>query len=293
MYTFVMNKSIHVRSLGIYDYRSYVGNERHARSLLVSIRWPDGVRCPRCSSDDIWLMQEDFRCKGCGYHFSVITGTFFERSRLKVSQWILAIGLFKVGINGLGLAWALGCNYKSARKILRTLRQVASKDPLLQQLQGEIEVDEAYYGGRQKGKRGRGGKHKMPVLGFKERGGKVKTVVVPNVSGDTLSQTTKRYVAKGSTVYTDGFRSYNDLIHEGFDHIPFDHSVHFTKTDVIHTQGIEGHWGHTKPITKARYRRITLKSLPGICAENDFRTNNRQNSDFIRLMLNQLLKFYP
>lgn len=288
-----MTTSTHLQPLGLYDYKAYIANESFARSLLIKLRWPNGVRCPRCDDDRCWKIGGDFQCASHRHHFSATSGTLFAKSHLSLCQWIIAIGLFKVGINGLGLEWAIGCNYRTARRVLKALRSAAAKDPLLKQLQGEIEVDEAYYGGKQKGKRGRGGKHKIPVLGFKERGGRVKTVVVPNVSGDTLSQTTKRYVAKGSTVYTDGFRSYNELIHEGFDHIPFDHSVHFTKTDVIHTQGIEGHWGHTKPITKARYRRITLKSLPGICAENDFRTNNRQNTDFIRLMLHQLLKFYP
>jgi transposase len=288
-----MNKSIYPRSLGIYDYRSYIANERHARSLLVSIRWPNGAKCIRCNSSAIWSMQEDYRCKDCSHHFSVTSSTIFNRSHLKVSQWILAIGLFKIGVNGLGLQWSLGCHYRTARRVLRVLRSATAKDPLIQQLQGEIEADEAYYGGRQKGKRGRGAKHKMAVLGFKERGGYTKTLVVPNVTEETITQVTKDNIAPGSTVYTDGFRSYNDLKEQGFKHIPHDHTVRFIKDDVTHTQGIEGYWGHTKPISKARYRRITPKSLPGICAENDYRTNNRQNPDFIELMLNQLLKFYP
>lgn len=292
-----MRNSTSLRPLGLYDYRRYISNERFAHALVRKIRWSSKVQCPRCKSTTIWKMDSDFRCKMCSYHFSVISGTVFEGSRLKLSQWIMAIGLFRIGINGLGLQWALGCSYPTARRVLHTLRTVVAHDPLIQQLQGEIEVDETYYGGRRKGKRGRGAKGKIPVLGFKQRKGKgppkVKTIVIPDVSGDTITREVNRSVKRGSTVYSDGFKSYDELESLGYQHLPFDHSVQFVKTDVIHTQGIEGHWGVTKPGTKSRYRRITRESLPGICAENDFRTNHRQTPDFIELMLHQLLKFYP
>lgn len=297
MYICIMNTNIHFRPTGLFDYRSYIANESHALGLLTSIRWPDGIRCIKCKSDAIWSMKEDFRCKDCKFHFSVIAGTLFEHSHLKVSQWILAIGLFKVGINGLAVQWALGCNYKTALRVIRTLRQATEKDPILQQLQGEIETDEAYYGGRQKGQRGRGGQRKYPVLGFKERKGSklVKTVVVPNVEAKTLLEKFNVWVKKGSKVFTDGFRSYNHLSEHGYRHQPFDHTKQFVsfQDSELNTQKIENVWSHTKPITKARYRKITLKALPGICAENDFKSNHRKDSDFIRLMLQQLINSYP
>lgn len=286
-------KNSSLRPLGLYDYRAYSANESFARALIRTMRWPDGVRCPRCNQRHIWSMSGDYRCGECGYHFSVLSGTIFQKSHLLISQWIIAIGLVKIGVNALGLQWSIGCNYITARRVLSLIRTVVANDPLLQQLQGEIEVDETYYGGRQKGKRGRGAVGKTAVLGFKERGGNVKTVVIPNITEETIVDTVERHVEKGSTVYSDGFPSYEGLPEAGYDHKPFDHSVHFVKDAVTHTQGIEGLFGHTKPITKARYRRITRKSLPGICAENDFRTNHRKHPDFIGLTLMQLIKFYP
>lgn len=293
----IMNTNIHIRPQGLFDYRSYIANESHACSLLNSIRWPLGTRCPRCNSDVIWSMEEDYRCSICKHHFSVTSGTLFEHSHLKVSQWILAIGLFKVGINALALQWAIGCSYPTARKVLRTLRQAAEKDPILQQLQGEIETDEAYYGGRQKGQRGRGGQRKYPVLGFKERTGDklVKTVVVPNVEAKTLLEKFSVWVKRGSKIFTDGFRSYNHLSQHGYRHKPYDHTERFVSTQdpQLNTQRIENVWSHTKPIAKARYRKITLKALPGILAENDFRSNHRKDHDFIELMLKQIIRSYP
>lgn len=283
----------HLRSLGLYHYRAYIANERLARSLVKSIRWPNGIFCLRCSGQKIWHIGKDYQCGNCRLHFSDTSGTIFSRSHLTISQWIIAVGLFKIGVNAIGLQWAIGCHYRSARRALISIRKAVSQDPLLQQLSGEIEVDETYYGGRRKGKRGRGAKGKTVVLGFKERGGKVKTIVIPNVKERTLTRAINRYVKPGSTVYTDGLPSYKDIDYKRYQHLPFDHSVRFIQSPVIHTQGIEGHWGHTKPITKSRYRKLTKRNLPGICAENDFRTNHRKNRDFIRLVLQNLLKFHP
>lgn len=282
----------HLRPLGLYDYKAYIANESFARSLLKRIRWPSGVTCPRCTSTNIWNMADDYRCKGCRHHFSVFSGTVFAKSHLAIAQWIIAIGLVRIGVNALGLQWSLGCEYRTARRALRLIRTAVANDPILQQLSGEIEVDETYYGGRRKGKRGRGAKGKTIVLGFKERGGKVKTVVIPSVKERTLKRAIHRYVKSGSTIYTDGLPSYDEAT-KRYQHLPFDHSTQFILSPVIHTQGIEGHWGVTKPITKSRYRKLTKKNLPGICAENDFRTNHRKNPDFIRLTFETLLKFYP
>lgn len=286
------------RPLGLYDYKAYIANEAFARSLLRSIRWPDGIVCPRCSGKKIWHIGDDYQCGDCRAHFSDTSGTIFQKSHLAISQWVIAIALVKIGVNAIGLQWSLGCQYKPALRTLRLIRAAMASDPLLQQLQGEIEVDETYYGGRRKGKRGRGAAGKTIVLGMKERKrhgahARVKTIVIPNVEEHTLHEAIDRHVTKGSTVYSDGFQGYKSLGEGGYQHIPFDHTNQFIKTDVIHTQGIEGHWGHTKPATKARYRKLTKENLPGICAENDFKTNYRENPDFIRLMLEVLLKFHP
>lgn len=288
-----------LRPLGLYDYKAYLSNELFARSLLVKIRWPEGVRCLKCQSSTIWRIGVDFQCGDCRAHFSPTSGSVFSKSHLTISQWIIAIALFKIGVNALGLQWAIGCHYRTARRVLHLIRAAVAKDPLLQKLSGEIEVDEAYYGGRQKGQRGRSARGKTIVLGFKERPRqegdhpKAKTVVIPNVSESAILETIERHVDKGSTVYSDGFRGYNSLGANGYQHLPFDHSAKFIETDVIHTQGIESYWGVTKPLTKARYRKLTKENMPYICAENDFRFNHGRNHDFIRLVLMQLLKFHP
>lgn len=288
-----------LRPLGLHDYRAYIADDRFALDLLMRLRWPDGMRCPRCSGDTIWSMRErggsvDYRCATCRRHFSITAGTIFEKSHCTVSQWIIAIGLFRIGVNALGLQWAIGSHYRTASRMLRIIRAAVARDPLIARLTGEIEVDETYYGGKRKGLRGRSPVGKTIVLGFKERGrngqrGRAKTVVIPNITHEVLHEAVERHVAKDSTVYSDGLKSYDGLGELGYQHLPFDHSTQFIKTDVIHTQGIEGHWGVTKPIAKARYRKLTAKNMPGILAENDYRTNHRLDHDFISLVLRQLL----
>jgi transposase len=292
-------KITHSQPLGLYHYKAYIANEVFAKSLLRNIRWPKGISCPRCQQKHkIWKSSQDYLCGHCSYHFSVTSKTIFARSHLTVSQWVIAIGLFKIGVNGLGLQWAIGCHYRTARRVLGSIRQAVLNDPLIAQLSGEAEVDEAYYGGKRKGLRGRSAKGKTIVLGFKQRAindqpAKVKTIVIPNVEEYTLNEAISRYVKESSKVYSDGFRGYNSLGANGYQHLPFDHTVKFIKTDVVHTQGIESYWGVTKPITKSRYRKITKKNMPFICAENDFKFNHRENPDFICLVLKKLLNLQP
>lgn len=290
-------RSATLRPRGLYDYRALVADDRAARELIAWIRWPGGITCPRCRGTAIWRSNSDYRCRSCDYHFSVITGTALSGSHLTLPQWIVAIGLFKVGVNGLGLQWAIGCSYPTALRTLRVLRAAVALDPLIAKLSGEVEVDEAYVGGRQKGQRGRSPKGKTIVLGFKQRGnpssrtrGLAKTTTIPDVTRETLYARVREHVVDGSTVYSDGLSSYDGLAELGYQHLPFDHSTQFIKTDVIHTQGIEGHWGNTKPLMKARYRKLTHQNMPGILAETDFRANHRIDHDFISLVLRFLVQ---
>ncbi len=120
-----------------------------------------------------------------------------------------------------------------------------SEDDLLS---GEVEADESYFGGRKKGRRGRGAKNKIPVFGILERNGKVKVEVVKDVKAETLLRETIRKVKRGSLIYTDKFKSYDGLVmygfrHERIDHRRIDHSKRFANGKV-YINGIEGFWSY-------------------------------------------------
>ena len=108
-------------------------------------------------------------------------------------------------------------------------------------LRGEVEADEAYFGGRRKGKRGRGAAGKVPVFGILERGGRVKVEAVGNVKAQTLLASTLKRVRRGSVVYTDRYQVYDALMFCGYRHLRVDHDRRFSRGKV-HINGLEGFW---------------------------------------------------
>ncbi len=103
---------------------------------------------------------------------------------------------------------------------------------------GEIEVDESYFGGRHKGRRGRGFAGKIPVVGLLKRGGKVHTKVIADASSTTLIPIIERKVISDSIVYSDCWRGYNVLDVIDFQHHRINHSKLFSDKR-NHINGIE------------------------------------------------------
>jgi len=112
-------------------------------------------------------------------------------------------------------------------------------------ISGEIEVDESYFGGRRKGKRGRGAAGKVPVFGLLKRGGKVYTVIIPDAKTKTLMPIIRKKVTPDSIVYTDTWRSYNALDVSAFKHYRINHSKLFANKQ-NHINGIENFWNQAK-----------------------------------------------
>ncbi len=154
--------------VGLYAHRAIIASERACLRVVRRLRWPKGIRCPRCGSSRHRRMREDGRpehgCRRCRYHLSDTTGTIFAKSRTPLSKWVLAIGLFKIGIPARPLETELGVTYKTAWTIVNRIRQAVGADGFVRRLSGEVEVDDTYYGGRRKGKRGRGAGGKTPVV---------------------------------------------------------------------------------------------------------------------------------
>lgn len=225
--------------MGLYDYREFIANEAACIDLLRDIRWPKGIECPKCGHKIVWKLGSadnfKYKCSGCSYKFTETSGTIFEKSRTPISKWICAIGLFKIGIAANQLKEEIGVTYKTAWQMLSRIRKAIKDDPLTHQLSGHIEVDETYFGGKRKGKRGRGAAGKTPVVGIIQRNGKVRTIAVPDVKGNTLKKLVKQHVEKGSTIYTDGWKGYKGLEKHGFTHKAVDHDKEFISDDGNHT----------------------------------------------------------
>jgi transposase len=136
---------------------------------------------------------------------------------------------------------------------------------------GEIEVDESYFGGVRKGKRGRGASGKVAVFGILKRGGKVYTKVVSDAKTETLLPIIKRKILPDSIVYTDCFRSYNVLDVSEFKHYRINHSKLFANKH-NHINGIENFWNQAKR-TLRKYNGIPKKNFPLFLKECEFRFN--------------------
>ena len=136
---------------------------------------------------------------------------------------------------------------------------------------GQIELDESYFGGHRKGKRGRGAAGKVAVFGLLKRQGKVFTVVVENTRTETLMPVIVRKIKPDSWVYTDTYRSYDALDVSKFHHERINHSELFAVKQ-NHINGIENFWSQTKRILR-KYNGIDRKNFPLFLKECEFRFN--------------------
>jgi len=165
------------------------------------------------------------------------------------------------------------------QKLREAIFHVAELEAMASKLSGEIELDEAYFGGRRKGKRGRGAAGKSVVFGLLERDGRVYTKVVENVTADNLMTHIRAKTRKGSVYYTDAFKGYQSLKRYGKHH-----TVNHTKNMVDkrtknHINGIEGFWSFGKHILY-NYRGVSKYHFPMYLKEIEYRFNHRRDNLF-------------
>ena len=153
-------------------------------------------------------------------------------------------------------------------------------------LKGEIEADEAYFGGKRKGKRGRGSKNKTIVFGILERNGKVHVNIVKDVSAKSLMNETVKKVRRGSIVYTDKWKGYDSLMFCGYRHLSIDHKHKF-KQGKVYINGIEGFWSFAKE-RLAKHHGISPDKFLYYIKEMEWRYNN-MDKDLYDLLVNYML----
>ena len=169
-----------------------------------------------------------------------------RKSRLSQSKQQRLIELFISGSTARTAAALVGVHRNTAAYYFQRLRQlicqaVEDETPFF----GEIEVDESYFGGRRKGKRGRGAAGKVPVFGILKRGGRVYTKVIPDARSATLMRIMEQKIVPDSIVYTDSMQSYNVLDVSEFHHVRVNHSYLFAEGR-NHINGIENFWNQAK-----------------------------------------------
>jgi transposase len=196
-----------------------------------------------------------------------------RKSRLSQGKQERLIEHFVAGATARTAAALVEVNKNTAAYYFQRLREViyrATEDET--PFCGEIEVDESYFGGRRKGKRGRGAAGKIPVFGLLKRGGKVYAKVIPNTRGKTLKVIMEKRIVPDSIVYTDTYSSYSVLDVSEFKHYRINHSQLFADKH-NHINGIENFWNQAKRHMR-KFNGVPKEQFPLFLKECEWRFNN-------------------
>jgi transposase len=196
-----------------------------------------------------------------------------RKSRLSSGKQAKLVEHFVAGTTARTAAGLVRVNKTTAAYYYHRLREliyraVADAAPFA----GEIEVDESYFGGRRKGKRGRGAAGKVPVFGLLKRGGKVYAVVIADAKATTLLPILKKRIVPDSIVYSDSLPSYNALDVSGFRHLRINHSKLFA-AGKNHINGIENFWNQAKRHLR-KFNGVPKQHFPLFLKECEWRFNN-------------------
>lgn len=195
-----------------------------------------------------------------------------KRSKLTKKQRLKLMELFVAGSTARTASEIADVNKNTAQLFFHRLREIiAEKQDLNIVFEGEIEADESYFGGRRKGKRGRGAAGKVPVFGLLKRGGKVFAEIISDAKGKTLMPIIREKVKPDSIVYTDALPSYNALDVSEFKHLRINHSKLFAENR-NHINGIENFWNQAKRHMR-RFNGVPKKNFRLFLKECEWRFN--------------------
>lgn len=274
--------------------------------FLEAQRWPDGIACPDCGTLDPYRIERKkaskngvrflWKCRGCKRQFTATVGTIFEGSHIPLNKWFAAIWLMtasKKGISAHQIHRQLDVTYKSAWFLMHRIRS-AMKEGGSPFLAGVVEADETYVGGkyhkspravRMHSKPGRpdAQSNKTTVFGILERGGRVRTQVVPDAKRETLEPILLAGLdPQRSHLMTDEWQAYNRIRQ----HVPHDVIRHVSEyvRGEVHTNGIENYWSVLKRGLYGTYQHVDRGYLGQYLDEFSFRFNRRKVSDGERFL---------
>jgi transposase-like protein len=167
-----INKVQFQKGLSMTKFMERVGPEERCHAALVKSRWPTGFVCPGCGSSRHCTFERKelqyWQCSACREQTTATCGTIFQATKLPLTTWFPAMHLLtqaKNNVSGLELMRHLGVGYKTACKLLHKLMQVMSEREEPRQLDGRVEIDDAYLGGELPGgKSGRGSENKVSFI---------------------------------------------------------------------------------------------------------------------------------
>lgn len=241
---------------------------------LMERRWPNGIAlCVECKVErKHWRVtgRTAYACQGCGNHIFPLSGTIFHKSSTSLRTWFYVIRLMastRVGVSAKHIQRETGVTYKCAWRMMKQVRKLMAETITLS---GPVEIDEAEFGGADSNKpKHLRGKAKTTALGIVERGGRVVTQVVPNITALTLCGTIAETVNEESMVFTDQMHSYNPLA-VLYPHQTVNHSERYVDGKA-HTNTIDGFWSLVKRGITGVYYQVGAEYLQSYLNEYAFR----------------------
>jgi transposase-like protein len=276
----------------------HYSDEDAAREFLEKLRWPNGAACPHCGGAEPYRLTPKvdskkpgrkglWKCKACRKQFTVTVKTVMEDSRIPISKWLLALHLLassKKGMSAHQLHRMLSISYKAAWFMAHRLRYAMASGPLGGLLEGVIEADETYIGGkRRQGRYPYQPKHsgmnkakdsnKAPVVALVQRGGGVRAFPMPRVTGENMKAVLKQHVSKNAVLMTDESSIYN--VAQTREHHAIKHKAGIYAEGTIHTNTVEGFFALLKRGIMGSFHHVSKGHLFRYCDEFAFRYNTR------------------
>jgi len=264
--------------------KKYSTDEK-CREILTKLRWPEGVRCPRCKETQVCYLadRKQFECS-CGYQFSVTTGTVFNDTHLPLETWFAATYLLceaKKGMSACQIQRTLGIGgYKTAWYLCHRIRHaMAQTDKPM--LDGKVEMDVTYVGGWNRGK-GQVGKmdNKHVVVGIRKRSGDLRFFHAGDAKAGTLAKYIRENISEDVEVIFTDDASANEVAvkktQPGKQKV-IKHSSGVYVMGDIHTNTVESAFSLLKRGIAGTWHRISAKHLASYLEEMTFRFNRRKN----------------
>jgi transposase len=275
------------------DFDQEFPNDDACLEWVKNHRWSDGIHCVKCqkiTKHHKVTSRPCYECDYCGHQVYPTAGTIFHKSATPLRIWFEAIyrmASTRCDISAKQIQREMGVTYKTAWRMFHQIRALLGED--IANLDGEVEVDETYIGGKRTGKRGRGAEGKSKVIGAVQRGGKVVAQVAPDVKRHTIVPFVNKKVSRNATLYTDEFPTYDTMARIGYRHKRINHHSEVYVNGDIHTNSIEGFSSLVKRGISGVYHSVSPQYLQLYLNEYAFRYNHRKaESPMFKIFLSRI-----